>query len=142
MQQMSEVFAEQNADCVIAVQEVDKDQVDKYGIVETTKIDNKTFSITNMVEKPKVEEAKSNLAVVGRYILSPKIFPILKKLFEEKKSTGDSAELQITTALNTMVHTGHKVIAYKFDGKRFDCGSVDGMMEANSFVYKENLYIK
>ena len=80
-----------------------------------------------MVEKPEEKNAPSNMAIIGRYILTPDIFDILKKIKPDKHG-----EKQLTDALNIQAKQG-KVIAYKFKGKRFDCGSVKGYLEANNY---------
>ena len=88
-----------------------------------------------MVEKPEPGTAPSNLAIIGRYILTPDIFDII-----EETPPGKNGEIQITDALLTQAKKGC-VLAYKFKGKRFDCGSVSGFVEATNFVY-ENYYAK
>jgi UTP--glucose-1-phosphate uridylyltransferase len=88
-----------------------------------------------MVEKPSLEEAPTNLAIIGRYILTPDIFEII-----ENTPPGKNGELQITDALLTQAKNGC-VMAYKFKGRRFDCGSVEGFVEATNYVY-ENIYSK
>ena len=93
------------------------------------------FRVSRMVEKPKPEEAPSNLAVIGRYILTPDIFDIISQT-----KPGIGGELQITDALNKQAQNGC-VLAYKFRGRRFDCGSVDGFVEATNYVY-EHIYKK
>ena len=85
-----------------------------------------------MVEKPSASEAPSNLAIIGRYILIPEIFEILKVTPPGKKG-----EIQITDALQTLAKEG-KVIAYKFQGKRYDCGSVEGFVEATNIFYQKS----
>ncbi|MBE65689.1 MAG: hypothetical protein CMQ30_03345 [Gammaproteobacteria bacterium] len=89
------------------------------------------FRISDMVEKPSAEAAPSNLAITGRYVLTPDIFSIL-----EKTPPGKNGEMQITDALLAQAKEG-RVIGYCFKGKRFDCGSVDGFMEATNFVFSE-----
>jgi len=91
------------------------------------------FKITDMVEKPSPQDAPSNLAIIGRYILTPDIFDILRQT-----KPGKGGEIQITDALLQQAKQG-KVIAYKFKGKRFDCGSVDGFVAATNYFYKKNL---
>ena len=86
-----------------------------------------------MVEKPKPEDAGSNLAIIGRYILTPDIFEIIKQT-----EPGANGEVQLTDALNRQASEGG-VVAYKFQGKRFDCGSISGFVEATNYVY-ENIY--
>ena len=112
---------------IIAIEEVPKDQISKYGIISGDLIDNSidTYRVTDMVEKPKV--SSSNLAIIGRYILTPDIFKILKNL-----KPGQNKEIQITDALLHQAKKG-KVVALKFNGKRFDCGSVEGYLEATNY---------
>jgi UTP--glucose-1-phosphate uridylyltransferase len=88
-----------------------------------------------MVEKPDPKDAPSNLAIIGRYILTPDIFDIIRET-----EPGANGEVQITDALQTQARQGC-VMAYKFKGRRFDCGSVPGFVEATNFVY-ENYYLK
>ena len=87
---------------------------------------NNTYQVTDMVEKPSEKNAPSNMAIIGRYILTPDIFNILKNI-----KPGKSGEIQITDALKIQAKQG-KVIAYKFKGKHFDCGSVKGYLEATN----------
>ena len=95
---------------------------------------NFAFKITNMIEKPTQKESPSNLAIIGRYILTPDIFGILKKT-----NPDNNGEIQITDALLTLAKKG-KVIAYKFKGNRFDCGSITGYVNAiNHFANKLNI---
>jgi UTP--glucose-1-phosphate uridylyltransferase len=86
--------------------------------------------VTDMVEKPAPDSAPSNLAIIGRYILTPDIFDIL-----ERTEVGKNGELQITDALLQQAKQGC-VIAYKFEGRRFDCGSVAGFVEATNYFYQ------
>jgi len=108
-----------------AVMEVEKDQTDKYGILDAQKVENDIVRINDMVEKPKPEEAPSNLAIIGRYILTPKIFEYLG---EGKKGAG--GEIQLTDAMKTLLKE-QPVYGYKFKGKRFDCGDKAGFQMAN-----------
>lgn len=93
------------------------------------------FRVDNMVEKPEPGTAPSNLAIIGRYILTPDIFDLI-----EQTEPGKGGEIQITDALLKQAKAGC-VLAYKFKGKRFDCGSVEGYIEATNFCY-ENMYKK
>jgi UTP--glucose-1-phosphate uridylyltransferase len=120
---------------IVAIQEVPKEDISKFGVIAGEKIREDLLQVTNMVEKPKASEAPSNLAIIGRYVLTPDIFEIL-----EKTPPGKNGELQITDALLTQAKTG-AVMAYKFKGRRFDCGSVPGFVEATNYVY-ENVYSK
>jgi len=101
---------------IIAVQEVDKKDVTKYGIIECEEVDDGVYKIKNLVEKPNIQEAPSNLAVMGRYILTPSIFGCI-----EKTKLGKNNEIQLTDALNLLLEK-EDIYAYKFKGKRYDLG--------------------
>ncbi len=115
--------------CIVAIMEVPNEDVHKYGVIEGKELEDGVFMVSNMVEKPDVDEAPSNLAVIGRYILTPDIFPLIKTT-----KPGKNGEIQITDALCKMAQKG-MVIAYKFKGRRFDCGSIDGFVEATNYFY-------
>ena len=110
--------------------EVPKDQVYKYGVIAGREIESGVFMVDDMVEKPDNDKAPSNLAIIGRYILTPDIFEVIKNT-----KPGKNGELQITDALLTQAKKG-MVLGYKFKGKRFDCGSVDGFVEATNYFYE------
>jgi UTP--glucose-1-phosphate uridylyltransferase len=129
--QMVEVYEKYPDHCIVAIEEVPKDQTDKYGIIAGKVIADNLFRVHNMVEKPEPKDAPSNLAIIGRYILTPEIFKVLKKT-----KPGKGGEIQITDALLTLAEQG-KVLAYQFKGRRFDCGSVDGFVEATNYFYKK-----
>jgi len=114
---------------IVAIEEIPISQTNKYGIISGSLINNSinTYKVKGMVEKPEASDAPSNMAIIGRYILTPDIFNILKDTKPDK-----SGEIQITDALNVQAKLG-KVIAYKFEGKRFDCGSIKGYLEANNY---------
>lgn len=116
---------------ILAVEEVPLYQVHKYGIIAGRMIQNDIYRVDTMIEKPSPEEAPSNLAIIGRYILTPDIFDIL-----EDTEPGKNGELQITDALMKQAKNSC-VMAYKFKGKRFDCGSVAGFVEATNYCYNE-----
>ena len=116
--------------CIVATMEVPKDGVHKYGVIEGKPMEDGVFMVSNMVEKPDNDKAPSNLAVIGRYILTPEIFKQI-----ENTKPGKNGELQITDALCAQAKQG-MVLAYKFKGKRFDCGSVDGFVEATNYFYE------
>ncbi|MAT51815.1 MAG: UTP--glucose-1-phosphate uridylyltransferase [Porticoccaceae bacterium] len=118
---------------VVAVQEVPEDKVHKFGVIQGEELEEGLYTVSDMVEKPKKEEAPSNLAIIGRYVLTPDIFEALRHT-----EPGKNGEVQITDALCQLAKRG-RVLAYKFKGKRFDCGSVDGYVEATNYVF-ENLY--
>ncbi len=118
---------------VVAIEEVPMDQTDKYGVIAGDLVGgtDDTYRITDMVEKPAPKSAPSNMAIIGRYILTPDIFDVLRET-----KPGKGGEIQITDALLEQAKQG-KVIAYKFKGKRFDCGSVDGFVEATNYFYNK-----
>jgi len=120
---------------IVAIQEVPKEEVHKYGVVGGEMLDERVMRVSDMVEKPKTEDAPSNLAVIGRYILTPDIFDIIRNT-----QPGKNGEIQITDAIMQQAKEG-RVIAYKFKGRRFDCGSIDGFIEATNYCY-ENYYKK
>ena len=117
---------------IVAIQEVPLSQTSKYGIIAGELIGNSkdTYLVSNMIEKPSKKNAPSTMAIIGRYILTPDIFDILKNI-EDK----DGDEIQITDALLEQAKQG-RVIAYKFKGKRFDCGSVEGYVQATNHFAK------
>ncbi|MDP1559375.1 MAG: UTP--glucose-1-phosphate uridylyltransferase GalU [Nitrosomonas sp.] len=130
MAQMVKVYAKYRCS-VVAVEEVPEQDVSKYGIVSGQAIDDRHVMIRDMVEKPDPEDAPSNLAIIGRYILTPEIFGILRHT-----PPGKGGEVQITDALQTLARKG-RVIAYRFPGKRFDCGSVEGFVEATNYFFQQ-----
>lgn len=128
MSQMLKVFEKYQCS-VVAVEEVPHEDVNKYGIVSGQQIDDRHTRVEMMVEKPDPEHAPSNLAIIGRYILTPDIFDLIRNT-----PPGAGGEVQITDALQKQAAQGN-VIAYRFEGRRFDCGSIDGFVEATNFFY-------
>ncbi len=118
--------------CIVAIEEVPKNEVYKYGVIEGNPMEENVYVISNMVEKPDVDKAPSNLAIIGRYILTPDIFDVIRAT-----KPGKGGEVQITDALMTQAQKG-MVLGYKFKGKRFDCGSVDGFVEATNYFYEKS----
>ncbi|WP_404362186.1 UTP--glucose-1-phosphate uridylyltransferase GalU [Marinobacter sp.] len=118
---------------IVAIMEVPADQTHKYGVIAGESMKDGLYRITDMVEKPAPEDAPSNLAIIGRYILTPDIFDII-----ERTPAGKNGEVQITDALLEQAKNGC-VLAYQFRGRRFDCGSIDGFVEATNHVY-EHIY--
>lgn len=118
---------------IVAIQEVSDDQIEKFGVIAGDPIRDDLFRVTDMVEKPKKEEAPSNLAIIGRYILTPDIFDLIRET-----APGKNGEVQITDALLAQAKKGC-VMAYKFKGRRFDCGSIEGFIDATNYTY-ENVY--
>ena len=116
---------------IVAIEEVPMADISRYGVIRGECIKDGLYRVTDMVEKPPADKAPSNLAIIGRYILTPDIFEIL-----EKTPPGANGEIQITDALLQQAKDGC-VMAYKYRGKRFDCGSVDGFVEATNFMYTE-----
>ena len=109
---------------ILGVQAVAKENTDKYGILDIKYIEDRVYKVKDMVEKPKVEEAPSNIAILGRYIITPAIFEIL-----ENQEPGKGGEIQLTDALKTLGE--HEAIyAYNFEGRRYDVGDKLGFLEA------------
>lgn len=115
---------------IVAIEEVDKNEVNKYGIIQGEEIESGVYRVSDMIEKPSIDKAPSNLAIIGRYILTPDIFDILRVTKPGKKG-----EIQITDALLEQAKQG-RVLAYKFQGKRYDCGSIDGYVKATIDFYE------
>jgi len=120
---------------IVAIEEVPMENISSYGVIDGEMINENIFRVKNMVEKPSQDKAPSNLAVIGRYILTPDIFDILRHT-----KPGANDEIQLTDAIMTQAQNGC-VMAYKFKGRRFDCGSVEGFVEATNYCY-ENIYKK
>ncbi|MCS3904392.1 UTP--glucose-1-phosphate uridylyltransferase [Methylohalomonas lacus] len=123
MQQMVDVYDRQQGS-VVAVERVPKDQTDRYGIVETGELQERVAPLTSIVEKPKPAAAPSNLAVVGRYILTPRIFELL-----QNTRTGAGNEIQLTDAISALL-AEESIYSYEFDGTRYDCGNKLGYLQA------------
>ena len=124
MQQMAAVFANQKCS-ILGVENVLLAETASYGIVDAVEIEPNLLRVNNIVEKPKPADAPSTLAVVGRYILTPRIFECL-----EKVQPGKGGEIQLTDGIADLMQH-ESVLAYRFNGKRFDCGSKLGFMKAN-----------
>ncbi|MDP2244237.1 UTP--glucose-1-phosphate uridylyltransferase GalU [Pseudomonas sp.] len=118
---------------IVAIQEVPAEETHKYGVIAGEMIRDDIYRVNSMVEKPKPEDAPSNLAIIGRYILTPDIFDIIKDT-----PPGKGGEIQITDALMKQAQNGC-VLAYKFKGQRFDCGGAEGYIDATNFCF-ENFY--
>lgn len=132
LSQMVELYKKYQCS-IVAIEEVPKDETNKYGVIAGNEIEEGIFKITDMVEKPNPKDAPSNLAIIGRYILTPDIFDIIRDT-----NPGRGGEIQITDALLTQAKKS-KVIAYKFKGHRFDCGSIDGFVKATNYFYGKEL---
>jgi len=134
--QMTKLYDQYPDCCIVAIEEVPMTEVDKYGVIDGELLKGSTdaYRVKSMVEKPSPADAPTNLAIIGRYILTPEIFDVL-----ENTSPDKNGEIQITDALMTLAKQG-KVIAYKFQGTRYDCGSVKGFVVAtNHFAKVEGL---
>lgn len=130
--QMLEIFT-QHRTSVVAIEEVPAENTHQYGVIAGDEVSKDLYSVSNMIEKPEPGTAPSNLAIVGRYILTPDIFEILGQTPPDKRG-----EIQITDALVEQAKQGG-VLAYRFKGKRFDCGSLAGYVEATNFCYEKLL---
>jgi UTP--glucose-1-phosphate uridylyltransferase len=123
MARMSEIFSREGSS-LLGVEEVPRDQTQNYGIVTIDRMESDTARIHSIVEKPKPAEAPSNLAVIGRYVLTPRIFDLLREV-----TPGPGGEIQLTDAISALL-AHERVFAVKLPGKRFDCGSKLGYLEA------------
>ncbi|HZX48716.1 MAG TPA: UTP--glucose-1-phosphate uridylyltransferase GalU [Nitrospirota bacterium] len=131
LKQMLDVYYTYGAS-VIAVQEVDRSQVSNYGIINAVPVADGVYKINDMVEKPGKEDAPSNLAIIGRYILTPEIIGLL-----EKTEPGKGKEIQLTDALRGLAKT-RPVYGYKFQGKRYDAGDKLGFLKATVEIGLKN----
>lgn len=134
LSQMAELYKQFRCS-IVAIQEVPEEETHKYGVIRGETLKDGVYRIDAMVEKPAPEDAPSNLAIIGRYILTPDIFEILRET-----EPGANGEIQLTDALQIQASRGC-VMAYQFKGRRFDCGSVPGFVEATNFVY-DHYYIQ
>ncbi len=130
LSQMIEVYKKYRCS-IVAIEEVPNEDVYKYGVIAGDEIEGGIFMIKDMVEKPDPQDAPSNMAIIGRYILTPDIFDILRET-----KPGKGGEIQITDALLSQAKSG-MVLGLRFKGKRFDCGSVDGFVEATNYFYEK-----
>jgi UTP--glucose-1-phosphate uridylyltransferase len=128
--QMIELYRQYRCS-IVAIQEVPYEETHKYGVIAGEMIRDDLYRVSHMVEKPKPEEAPSNLAIIGRYILTPDIFQLIADT-----QPGKGGEIQITDALMKQAQQGG-VLAYKFKGERFDCGSAEGYVEATNYCFEQ-----
>ena len=124
LRQMAQVYAERGGS-VLGVETVPRDETDKYGIVSTVEREGRISRVKQIVEKPRPQDAPSTLAVVGRYVLSPTIFEKLEQI-----GRGAGGEIQLTDAISDLL-VDEAVYAYEFEGKRYDCGSKLGYLQAS-----------
>jgi len=123
LRQMIEVYAQYKT-TILGVQEIPRTDVSKYGIVDGKLIEDRIYKVRELVEKPSVEEAPSNVAILGRYVITPAIFEIL-----ERTSPGKGGEIQLTDALNVLAQQ-EAMYAYIFEGRRYDVGDKQGFLQA------------
>ena len=123
LKQMIDAYDEYKTS-ILGVQEVAKENVDKYGILDVKYIEDRVYKVKDMVEKPSVDDAPSNIAILGRYIITPAIFNIL-----ENQEPGKGGEIQLTDALKTLGKQ-EAIYAYNFEGRRYDVGDKLGFLEA------------
>lgn len=109
---------------ILGVQKVAKEDTNKYGILDVKHIEDRVYKVKDMVEKPDIDKAPSNIAILGRYIITPEIFNIL-----ENQAPGKGGEIQLTDALCTLAEK-EAIYAYNFEGKRYDVGDKLGFLEA------------
>ncbi|MBT0957639.1 UTP--glucose-1-phosphate uridylyltransferase GalU [Alphaproteobacteria bacterium KMM 3653] len=124
LQQMVEAY-EETGGSMVAAMEVPAEKASSYGVLDVAEEEGKKVSVRGMVEKPAAGEAPSNLAVIGRYILHPKVLSNLNRL-----KSGSGGEIQLTDAIAEEINTDRSVYGYRFDGQRFDCGSKAGFLQA------------
>jgi len=134
LSQMVELYKKHRCS-IVAIEEVPKDETNRYGVIAGEEIEPGLIRMSDMVEKPEPKDAPSNLAIIGRYLLTPDIFDIIRET-----PPGRNNEVQITDALLTQATKGKGVLGYKFKGRRFDCGAVPGFMEATQFYFENSLY--
>jgi UTP--glucose-1-phosphate uridylyltransferase len=134
LKQMIDIY-ERYQCSIIAIEEVPMEETYKYGVIEGYLVDDTfdTYRVSDMIEKPEPQDAPTNMAIIGRYILTPDIFDILRET-----PSGKGGEIQITDALLGQAKKG-RVIAYKFKGQRFDCGSIDGFVKATNYFYTQQI---
>lgn len=123
IKQLIKIYDKYNTS-VIAVEKVDKREISNYGVIEHKKIDDRVYQITNMVEKPSPSEAPSDMAIIGRYILTPQIFTALEETEPDK-----SGEIQLTYGLRHLLER-QVIHAYQFEGRRYDAGNKLGFLKA------------
>ena len=133
LQQLVEIHQKYNCSVVI-IEEVPESDTASYGIISGEEIEPGVYQINDMVEKPQPEEAPSNLAIIGRYVLTPNIFDYIRQT-----KPGANGEVQITDALKALAED-EMVLAVKLKSSRFDCGSIDGFVQATNYYYQHHYY--
>lgn len=125
LKQLIDCYSEYNTS-ILGVQEVPEDEVSKYGIINGRFIEDRVYKVNNLVEKPSPDEAPSNIAILGRYIITPEIFTHI-----ENTPPGKGGEIQLTDALKSLI-TKEVMYAYKFEGRRYDVGDKLGFLQATT----------
>ena len=130
--QMAALYEKYPDNCIVAIEEVPQEETNKYGVIDGDLLAGEpgVYRVNTMVEKPNPEEAPTNLAIIGRYILTPEIFSVLDDTNPDK-----NGEIQITDALMVLARQ-NRVLAYKFQGERYDCGSVKGFVKITNLLAK------
>ena len=123
LNQMVDIYSQHHCS-ILGIEQVARETVNRYGIIDSSPVSDSLSKVNAIVEKPAIDKAPSNLAVVGRYILTPRIFKLL-----EKTERGAGNEIQLTDAIAKLLNE-ETVLGYEFDGKRFDCGSKSGYLQA------------
>jgi UTP--glucose-1-phosphate uridylyltransferase len=123
---------EKNQSSILAIEEVPEERVISYGIIKPLKIDERLYKVLGMVEKPSVRNAPSRLGIVGRYVLTPEIFPAL-----EQTLPGKNGEIQLTDGLKRLLKK-QQIYGYRFKGTRYDCGTPLGLLKASIAVALKN----
>jgi UTP--glucose-1-phosphate uridylyltransferase len=134
IKQLIDIYNEYNS-TILGVQEVENKNVSKYGIIKGKNIKDKIYKVEDLVEKPSVEEAPSNIAILGRYVINPEIFRILKNT-----KPGSGNEIQLTDDLKNLLNI-ENIYSYTFEGKRYDVGNKQGFLEATvEFALEDDEY--
>lgn len=129
--QLVELYERYNCS-VIAIEKVPGDNISSYGVISGHEIEDGVYEVEDMVEKPKPEDAPSQLGIIGRYVLTPDIFDYIRNT-----EPGTNGEVQITDAIRALAQD-KRVLAVEFKGHRFDCGSIDGFVEATNYYYQRD----
>jgi UTP--glucose-1-phosphate uridylyltransferase len=124
LKSMIEIYQQYNSS-VVAVQEVAESEISRYGIIDPLKKGSRVHQVLDFVEKPRLEDAPSNMAIMGRYLLTPEIFEILDDV-----PPGRNSEIQLTDGLKQLIQK-HPVYAYEFEGERYDAGTPYGWLQTN-----------
>lgn len=135
LKQLIDVY-QQTGSSVLAVESVPRQEVYHYGVIKGKKIDHRKYQIIDLVEKPSIQEAPSNLAIVGRYVLVPPILTAIRKLY--KKSLKPGQEIYLTDALKTILAWQKKLYACRYQGKWLSCGNKAGWLAANLVIAKNH----